>query len=66
MAAFLLGMGPMPPLTQQEIAIATANRMLDNATPGPATICDGNGEENIDPLLHNQQAAPLNQPPSKT
>ena len=28
MAAYLLGMGPMPPPTQQEIAVAAANCML--------------------------------------
>lgn len=69
-ALFLLDLGPMHPPTQQEIAVATANRMLNNATPGPAIIDihDGNGEEseNTDPLFRNQQVAELNRPPSKT
>ena len=40
MAAYLLGMGPMPPPTQQEMAIATANYILNNPTPVPANIKD--------------------------
>ena len=49
MAAYLLGMGPMPPPTQQEIAVATANYLLDNNNPGPPNVLDDNGE--IDPQL---------------
>ena len=63
MAAYLLGMGPMPPPTQEELAVAAANYMLDNA-PGPANhvIHDDDDEENIDPLLRAQQAVPANHP----
>ena len=57
MAAYLLGMGPMLPPTQQEIAVAAANHMLDNATPGPANIRDALREENINPQLCTQQFA---------
>jgi hypothetical protein len=64
LAAFLLGMGPMPPPTQQELAIAAANHMLDNAAPGPAN--DTSGEENIDPQLRTQQVALANHPLSKS
>jgi len=68
LAAFPLGMGPMPPPTQQELAVATANHMLDNATPGPANVHVG--EEKIDPQLHTQlhtqQVAPANRPLSKS
>jgi hypothetical protein len=61
MAAYLLGMGPMPPPTQQELAVATANHMLDNVlAPGPANFHDNNGEQNIDPQLCTQQAVPMN------
>ena len=66
MAAFLLGMGPMPPPTQQELAVAAANHLLDNVTPGPANVHDDNGEENIDPQLRTQQVAPANRPLSKS
>ncbi|KAF8811481.1 hypothetical protein BYT27DRAFT_7277025 [Phlegmacium glaucopus] len=62
MAAYLLGMGPMPPPTQQEIAVAAANRMLDNATPGPANIHDDLREENIDPQLRTQQVTQVDPP----
>ncbi|PPQ92910.1 hypothetical protein CVT25_009181, partial [Psilocybe cyanescens] len=57
MAAFLLGAGPMPPPTQQEIAVAIANCMPDNATPGPANFHNDDNddnEENIDPQLLGQ------------
>ncbi|KAF8799498.1 hypothetical protein BYT27DRAFT_7176287 [Phlegmacium glaucopus] len=54
MAAFLLGAGPMPPPTQQEIAVAMANHMLDNATPGPANVGNNNADENINPELRSQ------------
>ena len=62
MAAYLLGMGPMLPLTQQEIAVAVANCMLDNVTPGPANVHDDLGEENIDPQLHTQQFTQVDLP----
>ncbi|PPQ81018.1 hypothetical protein CVT25_014526 [Psilocybe cyanescens] len=59
MAAYLLGMGPTPPLTQPEIAVATANRMLNNMPSEPANDV---GEENIDPQLHNQQVYQVEPP----
>jgi hypothetical protein len=65
MAAFLLGMGPMPPPTQEELAFAAANYMFDNATPGPANHNDDE-EENTDPQLHTHQAVPANHPPSES
>lgn len=64
MAAYLLGMGPMPLPTQQEMAIATANYILDNPTPGPANV-HNNSEENIDPQLLNLQLSQVNHPQSK-
>ena len=67
LASFLLGMGPMPPPTQQEIAVAAANRMLDNMTPGPADVRDNEGDENIDPQLRIQQPIhQVNQPLGKS
>ena len=66
LAAFLLGMGPMPPLTQQELALAATNHMLENAIPGPANVHDDDGEENIDPQLRTQQVALANHPLSKS
>lgn len=66
MAAFLLGMGPMPPPTQQELALATANHVLDNPIPGRANVHDDNGEENIDPQLRTQQDIPVNHPLSES
>lgn len=64
LAAFLLGTGPTPPPTQQELAIATANHMLDNTTPGAADLHDG--KEKIYPQLRTQQVAPTNRPLSKS
>ncbi len=62
LAAYLLGMGPMPPPTQQEIAVAAANYMLDNPAgpPGPPFHRDNNEfeDQNIDPQLRPQQAGP--------
>lgn len=65
LAAFLLGMGPMLPLTQWEIAVAAANRMLDN--PGPASdVHNDEGDENINPQLHIQPIHQVNQPLGKS
>jgi hypothetical protein len=62
-AAFLLGAGPMLPPTQQENAVAMANRALDNPTPGPV---DTYNDENIDPQLRTQHTPQGNQPQSKS
>ncbi len=55
----------MPPPTQQEIAVATANYMLDNPEAGPTTTqmalgpLDDDEDENIDPQLRpSQQSGP--------
>ena len=64
LAAFLLGMSPMPPPTQQEIAVAAANRMLEN--PGSADVHDDEGDENIDPRLRVQPTHQVNQPLGKS
>ena len=58
MAAYLLGMAPMPPPHPQDIAVAIANRMLDN--PGAGAHEEDDEDENIDPWLRgpaNTQAA---------
>ncbi|PPQ85004.1 hypothetical protein CVT25_010503 [Psilocybe cyanescens] len=47
--------GPTPPLTRQEIAVAIANRMLDNATPGPANFHNDDNNKDTDPQPRNQQ-----------
>lgn len=48
MAAYLLGMGPMPPPQPQDLAVAMANHMLDNPHAGAD---DDDEDENIDPQL---------------
>ncbi|KJA13537.1 hypothetical protein HYPSUDRAFT_151502 [Hypholoma sublateritium FD-334 SS-4] len=64
LTTYLLGMGPMPPPMQQEIAVATANYMLDNPAaaagiaqpaPGPSNLRENSEDENIDPQLRPQQ-----------
>ena len=52
MAAYLLGMAPMPPPRPQDIAVAMANRMLDNPDAGARE--NNNEDENIDPRLRGQ------------
>ena len=49
MAAYLLGMGPMPPPRPQDVAVAMANHLLDHSAPGLHD--NDNDEENIDPQL---------------
>ena len=51
-------MAPMPPPRPQDIAVAIANRMLDN--PGAGAHKEDDEDENIDPRLRgpaNTQAA---------
>ena len=48
MAAYLLGMGPMPSPQLQDVAVAMANHLLDNPNAAVPAIAD----ENIDPRLH--------------
>jgi len=43
MAAYLLGMAPMPPPQPEEVAVALANHMLDHP------------DDNLNPHLHNAQ-----------
>jgi len=62
MAAFFLGAGPMPPPTQQEIAVAMANQILNNATPEPANVGNDDADENIDPELRSQTIPESYQP----
>jgi hypothetical protein len=54
MAAFLLGVGPMPPPRPEDVAVAVANRMIDSL--------DGQGHQfddnNIDPRLQLQANDP--------
>lgn len=53
MAAYLLNMGPMPPPTQQEIAVATMNHLLDNpSSPGPANNEARHGLEDKNNAVH--------------
>lgn len=54
MAAYLLGMGPMPPSRPQDVAVAMANRMLDNQAAG-LDDDDDDEDENIDPQLRGPQ-----------
>lgn len=69
MAAYLLGLGLMPPPTQQEIqvAVAAANYLLDSPIPGPepANVPNDNKDEKIDPQLRNLQLPQLNPPQGK-
>ncbi|EDR12464.1 uncharacterized protein LACBIDRAFT_311891 [Laccaria bicolor S238N-H82] len=48
-AAYLLGMGPMPPPRPQEVAVAAAMHLLNHNSP------DDSDEENIDPQLRRQE-----------
>ena len=52
----------MLPPTQQEIAVAMANHMLNNATPGPANVGCDDGDENMNPILHSQPIPGGSQP----
>ena len=52
-AAYLLGMGPMPPPQPQDIAVGMANHLLDHQAAGPGL--DDDADENIDPQLQGQQ-----------
>ena len=56
-AAYLLGLGPMPPPRPQDIAVAVMNHRLDNPPADEiGYVVAGNiGEENIDPQLRNGQ-----------
>lgn len=58
MAAFLLGMGEMPPPRNQDIAVAMANHMLDNQFQGPvnAIVQDEN--------INHELRMPLPLPPA--
>ena len=54
MAAYLLGMGDMPPPRHQDFAVTIANHFLDNQNQGyhQAAGAEGNNNnENIDPQL---------------
>jgi hypothetical protein len=66
LAAFLLGIRPMPPPTQQELSVAMANHLFDNGTPRPADLHDR--KEKIDPQLCTAQgvAPARNRPLSKS
>ena len=48
-AAYLLGMGPMPPPRPQEVAVAAAVHLLDHGSGNDSD------EENIDPQLRRQE-----------
>ena len=63
-AAYLLGVGPMPPPRPQDIAVAVTNHLLDNppAPNQPYQPYQPFADENIDPQL--RAAQPL-QPPAR-
>ena len=57
-AAYLLGLGPMPPPCPQDIAVAMMNHCLDNLPAdeiGNVVVAGNIREENIDPQLYNGQ-----------
>lgn len=60
MAAYHLGMAPMPPPRHQGVTGTMANHMLDN--PDAGTHDDDDNDENIDPRL---QGPANTQPASK-
>ena len=77
-AAYLLGMAPMPPPTQQEHAVAIANHLLDGGHTRKEEEESSDEEANIDPCLRAQaqpqvpalaqgwpQAAPAGNPPAR-
>ena len=67
MAAYLLGMGPMPPPTQEEIAVATANYLLDNPNPGPANLNVHDNDPEEDHIGTQQSQLPqVNHPQCKS